>query len=89
MQKQVGTFAVEECFRLSSRGWVLVGTLTGQVVQGNQLIFASGTALPISAVESLKTRGGEKDVLVGQNQVLGQDDRVEKQIVGLTAHILA
>ncbi|WP_201987240.1 hypothetical protein [Hymenobacter rubidus] len=89
MQKHVGTFAVEDCFWLASRGWVLVGTVVGQVVEGHQLVFANGTALSVDAVETLRVAEGEKDALVSQSPSLGQSDKLETQIVGLTAQIVA
>lgn len=90
MQKQVGSFIIEDYFWLTNRGWVLAGKLLGQVEAGNQLVFPAGTTLLIRSVEAIRVREGEKiGLLISQSPLPDQGDLLEKQIVGLTAQILA
>jgi hypothetical protein len=90
MQKEVGSFIVDDCFWLTSRGWVLAGELLGQVAPGNQLVFLGGIALSIRSVEAIRVPDGEKiGLLITHGQSQDPSYLSEKQIIGLTAQILA
>ena len=90
MQKEVGSFTVDDCFWLTNRGWVLAGELLGQVTSGNQLVFPGGIALSVRFVEAIRVLEGEKvGLIITHGQSQAPSYLCEKQIIGLTAQILA
>ena len=90
MQKQVGSFVVDDYFWLTNRGWVLAGQLLGQVEAENQLVFPAGITLIINSVEAVKIREGEKiGLIIGRSSARIPRELLEEQVLGFTAQILA
>ncbi|UOQ72784.1 hypothetical protein [Hymenobacter cellulosilyticus] len=90
MQTPVGSFVVVDSFWINNLGWVLTGEPSGQVAAGNQLVFPAGTTLLIKSVEVFRAREGRRiGLVISRSQVSVQRDFLEKQVIGLTAHILA
>ncbi len=88
MEKQVGTFAVEDAFRITGRGWVLAGAVTGEVLVGCQLSFASGALLPVSGIEMINTlRTGKAGLLISA-PFTSRQQLLDWTIIGATARIL-
>ena len=88
MEKQVGTFAVEEAFRITGRGWVLAGAVTGEVSVGHQLAFASGTVLRVNGVEMINTLRTGKAGLLIPSEFTSRQELLDQNIIGATARIL-
>lgn len=89
MAKQVGTFLSDGAFQLTGRGWVLVGTVEGQVTAGNQLVFSNGTVLHIKGVHTATTHTAEHKfgLLVSESFALRQD-LVDRGLLDATARIV-
>ena len=46
-----GIYVAEDAFRITGRGWVLLGELKGTVASGQQLVFENGMAFRIKALQ--------------------------------------
>jgi translation elongation factor EF-Tu-like GTPase len=94
MSTEVGTFTVEDAFYITGRGWVVVGTLTGEARFGSQLAFPSGLVTIIKSIELIRTNqpSGKIGLLLSVPFTKRQrpDDRqvLDQQVVGKTARIL-
>ncbi|HLK96594.1 MAG TPA: hypothetical protein VK364_02395 [Hymenobacter sp.] len=88
MEKQVGTFTVEEAFRITGRGWMLAGALTGEALVGHQLAFPSGTVLRVDGVEMINTLRTGKAGLLIPSEFASRQELLDQNIIGATARIL-
>ena len=84
----MSTFTVEEAFYITSRGWVLMGNLVGEVTSGNRLVVAEVEWL-ITSVEAINVQGAHKLGLFIAQQFANQRELVEKPFIGVTAQIIA
>ncbi|GAB3826667.1 hypothetical protein [Hymenobacter jeollabukensis] len=94
MEKEVGTYTVKDAFHLTSRGWVLVGTLTGAVNNGNHLAFPSGLVVRTKGIEMLNIRNQEERICLVISAPFTKRQRpvdrqiLDEQIIGATARVL-
>ncbi|MGI4873700.1 MAG: hypothetical protein ACRYFX_21285 [Janthinobacterium lividum] len=90
MENSVGTFVPEDVFRITGRGWVLAGTLAGQVAPGNLLVFASGISLLIKGVEMLNRRQRTDTIgLLVAADFASHQEFTDHGIMGATAQVVA
>ena len=89
MAKQVGTFLSDGAFQIAGRGWVIVGSVEGQVAAGNQLVFSNGTVLHIVGVNTATTHTAERKfgLLISESFAIRQD-LVDRGLIDATARIL-
>lgn len=89
MSTEVGTYTVEEAYRVNERGWALLGVLTGQVASGNYLAFSSGLRLRIIGVQlGGSPQQSDKQGLLIPLQFQSRQDLLDQQIIGATARVL-
>lgn len=88
MHTQVGTFAVEDAFHITERGWVLAGKVNGTICSGNQLAFDNGILLIVSGVNLINTLCTDKIGLLTSAQFASRQDLIDQNILGATAQIL-
>jgi len=88
MAKQVGTFVVEDAFRITGRGWVLTGVVSGSALAGNELAFPNGVFLRITGVELINMHRLDKAGLLISDQFASRQEVLDQQIIGATALIL-
>lgn len=90
MSTEVGTYIVEDAFHITGRGWVLAGTLMGQVQRGNQLAFPSGVVVGIKHVDYqiLRNSQGERWLLLIQNKFASRQELLDQPIIGAAARVL-
>ncbi|WP_133257196.1 hypothetical protein [Hymenobacter edaphi] len=89
MEKEVGTYTVEDAFHLTGRGWALVGEVTGQVGSNNYLAFPGGLVLRIIGVNLINIRNqSEKLGLLIPDQFTSRQELLDQHIIGATAQIL-
>lgn len=90
MNSAVGTFTVEDSFRITGRGLVLAGKVIGQVAPGYQLVFEDDTSWRIKAVEFANIHNQyEKAGLLVDAPLATREELQERGIIGATAQIFA
>jgi hypothetical protein len=88
VKNHVGKFSVEEAFRITGRGWVLVGELEGNILSGYQLDFGNDVVLHVSGIQLTKVYNSDKLSLLVSNQFESRQELVDQNIIGATAQIL-
>jgi hypothetical protein len=88
VENQVGTFSVEDIFRITDRGWVLAGEVEGQISPGYRLAFGNDVVLRVRAVNWIRTAGPDKFGLLIANHFESRQELVDLNIIGATAQIL-
>jgi len=88
VENSVGKFSVEKAFRITGRGWALVGELEGSVLPGYHLDFGSGIILHVRWVELTRSYNIEKFGLIVSNQFQSRQELIDQKIIGSTAQIL-
>ena len=84
----VGKFSVEEAFRITGLGWVLVGELEGNILSGYRLDFGNDVILQVSGIQLTRVYNSDKISLVIFNQFESRQKLVDQNIIGATAQIL-
>lgn len=85
----VGTFLVNDSFRITGRGLVLVGGLTGDVATGHQLIFENGTRWGIKGVDFVNFYNRyEKLGLLVDAPLATHEELAQRGIIGAVAQII-
>lgn len=84
----MSTFAIEDAFYITNRGWVLAGDLVGEVARGNRLIV-SETELLVTSVEAINRQGRHKTGLIIAQVFASRHELVEQHIIGVIAQIVA
>ena len=84
----MSTFAIEDAFYITNRGWVLASDLVGEVARGNRLIV-SETELLVTSVEAINRQGRHKTGLIISQVFASRHELIEQHIIGGTAQIVA
>ncbi|RZK18715.1 MAG: hypothetical protein EOO56_15555 [Hymenobacter sp.] len=90
MAKQVGTFLSDGAFQVVGRGWVIVGSVEGQVRAGNQLFFGNGTVLHVVGVNVANTLNNvpKFGLFISESFTIRQE-LIDRGLLDATARILA
>ena len=88
MEKSVGSFLVDDAFRITGRGWVLTGSVEGQIEIGYRLDFGNEVVLQVSGVEMLRKARTDNFGLLVSNQFKLRQELIDLNIIGATAQIL-
>ena len=88
VENSVGSFSVDDAFRITGRGWVLAGELQGQIEIGYRLNFGNEVVLHVSGVEMLRKVNTDNFGLLVSNQFDSRQELIDLNIIGATAQIL-
>ncbi|MBO2008406.1 hypothetical protein [Hymenobacter negativus] len=88
MENSIGSFLVDDAFRITGRGWVLTGAVKGQIEIGYRLDFGSEVVLHVSGVEMLRKFNTDNFGLLISNQFKLRQELIDLNIIGATAQIL-
>jgi hypothetical protein len=86
VKKQVGTFSVVDAFCITGRGWVLTGTIQGDVTVDSQLAFDNGVSLQVRGMEMMSRT--DKQALLISATFASRQELIDQHIIGATAQIL-
>jgi len=88
MKNSTGTFSVEDAFRITGRGWVLVGDFEGNILPGYRLDFGNDLIFYVTGVDFMRKLNNEKIGLLIRNQFESRQELIDLNIMGTTAQIL-
>jgi hypothetical protein len=88
MKNSVGSFSVEDAFRITGRGWALVGEFEGNILPGYRLDFGNNFILRVTHVDFVRKYNSEKIGLLVSNQFESRQELIDQNILGATAQIL-
>jgi hypothetical protein len=90
METQTGTFVIEDAFNITRLGLVLVGSVSGEIAIGQQLLLANGNRWRIKAINLLNVANQtERHGLLVDAPVISRQDLLAAGIIGSTVPILA
>jgi hypothetical protein len=88
VKDSVGKFLAEEAFRITGRGWALLGEFEGSILTGYRLDFGNDVILHVSGIDWARTHNSEKIGLLISNQFASRKELIDSNILGATAQIL-
>jgi len=90
METQTGTFVIEDAFNITRLGLVLVGSASGEIAIGQQLLLANGNRWRIKAINLLNVANQtERHGLLVDAPVISRQELLAAGIIGSTVPVLA